>query len=122
LAKVTAAGETESVTVIYKNDMMLMANDTGVTSCDIFYAITSVLLAIAFYAAIPLGIIVGPQLFGIMGVYVIYLIWSCCHHSTRYIANLTPLEQMFVNIEAAIRAPPIVTFHIQCYHYETRVR
>jgi len=55
-----------------------------------------------------------------MGVYLIYLIWSCCHSSTKYINNLTTIEQTFVNIKAAIKSPPAISFHIQCYHYETR--
>jgi len=95
---VKQAGADKAIVVIYKNDMMIMANDSGVTCCDVFYCVVSVILAIAFYGAIPLGILIGPPLFGIMGVYLIYVIWSCCHHSTRYINHLTPLEQMFKNI------------------------
>jgi len=120
LAKVKAPGAKKSVTVIYKNDMMIMANDTGVTTCDIIYAITSVILSIAFYAAIPLGILNDPMLFLIMLVYLIYLIWSCCCNSaTRYIKNLTPLNEFFDNIKMSIKADPIIVFHIQCYHYKT---
>ena len=98
LAEVTPADAKKATTVIYKNDMMIMANDSGVTGGDIFYCLTSVFLGIAFYGAIPLGIMVGPELFGIMGVYFIYAIWSCCHYSTRYINHLTPLHEMFKNI------------------------
>jgi hypothetical protein len=113
-------GEKEFVSVIYKEDMLIMVNNSGVSACDKFYIVVSVLMMLTVYAGIPLGIIIGPQLFGLCGAYLVYLIWSCCHHSTRYVCNLKTLKETFKNIERAIKAPPIVTFHIQNYHYETR--
>lgn len=87
--------------------MKIQANESGVSGCDKFYVTVSVFLMIAFYGAIPLAIITQmDELFGIMGVYVIYIIWSCCHASTKYINNLTTIEQVFVNISAAIKSPP----------------
>ena len=38
LAEVTPAGAQSAKTVIYKNDMMIMVNDTGIDCSDICYA------------------------------------------------------------------------------------
>jgi len=101
--------------------MLIQNNKTGVSGGDLVYMIASILMFLIFYAGIPLGILVGDgELFGLMGVYIIYLIWSCCHASTAYISHLTELEQVFKNISAAIKSPPSIIFVIQNYHYETR--
>jgi len=95
-----------------------MDNDSdGVTCCDYFYAVCMVFLGVAFLAAIPLGIL---ELMGV--VYVFYLIWSCSHHATAYICNVTPLDKMFENVYAAIHAAPEIKLYIQCYHMEKRSR
>jgi hypothetical protein len=60
-----------------------MNNDSGVSCCDITYAIFSVILFLGFWGSITLGILVEPGFFGIMGVIVPYVIWSCCHPTSR---------------------------------------
>lgn len=94
--------------VIYKDDMLIQVNESGVSGCDYFYVFSSLFLMCMFYAAIPLGLLFDPYFdvrFGItMGVvYVFYMIWSCCcHPSTRYVSNLVTLQETFSNIERAI--------------------
>lgn len=88
LAKVKKQGQAEPDQVIYKNDMLIMTNNTGVNGAECFYVIFSIFLMLAVYASIPLGILLGPPYFGIAGVYLIYVIYSCCTSSTKYIKNV----------------------------------
>jgi len=91
LCKLKVKGQ-EPETVIYKDDMLIQNNKTGVSGGDLLYMIASIIMFCIFYAAIPLGLLVGEgELFSLMGVYIIYLIWSCCHASTSYISHLTEL-------------------------------
>ena len=60
LCKVKQKGEKDFQQVIFKDDMMIMSNNSGVSCCDKFYIICSVLMMLTVYAGIPLGIIVGP--------------------------------------------------------------
>jgi len=113
LAIVTKQNEAAPNTVIFKDDMKIMANDSGVTCCDYFYICVSITLFIVFYGAIPLAVLSeNSSLFGAMGVYLIYQIWSCAHHATRYLSNLIGLDKIFGKIEAAIASKPEVDFHI----------
>jgi hypothetical protein len=45
---------------------------------------------------------------------------SCCMPATRYLCKLMELDMVFATIDAAIKAPPTIDYHIQCYHMETR--
>jgi len=82
LCTLKANGEAPE-TVIYKDDMLIQNNKTGVSSGDLVYMVCSIVMMLIFYAAIPLGAFVGDgELFSLMGVYIIYLVWSCCHAST----------------------------------------
>ena len=66
-----------------------------------------------FYAAVPLAIILDEAaLFGLMGVYLIYIIWSCCHSATKYVNGLQSIAELFKNVDLAIRAPPSISMHI----------
>ena len=89
---------------------------------DIFYVIICIILMLAFYGAIPLGIIIDPNLFAIMSVWVLYVILSMLTGSCRYIRNVVGLPDVFKNIEAAILSPPKMSMSIQNYHYETKSR
>jgi len=53
------------------------------------------------------------------GGYGIYLILSWCTAACRYLCNVQTVPQVMANIEAARRADPVISFTIQCYHYET---
>jgi len=122
LCTLKAKGEAAE-TVIYKDDMLIQNNKTGISGGDLVYMCFSIFMMLVFYAAIPLGLFIGDgELFSLMGVYIIYLIWSCCHASTKYISHLVELDQVFANVSAAIKSPPQITFTIQNYHYETRRR
>ena len=45
--------------VIYKDDMKIQTNNSGVSAGDKFYVFVSFFLMLAFYAAIPLGILIN---------------------------------------------------------------
>ena len=89
---------------------------------DIFYVIISIIFMLAFYGAIPLGIIIDPNLFTIMSVWVIYVILSMITASCKYVRNVVGLPGVFKNIEAAIESPPKMTMSIQNYHHEKKSR
>ena len=59
LAKVKKPGQQEPDQVIYKNDMLIMTNNSGVNGAECFYVVFSIFLMLAVYASIPLGIILG---------------------------------------------------------------
>ena len=100
-------GDQELQTVIFKEDMKIMANDSGVSGMDYFYICLSIFLMVIFYVAIPLGLITGEPIFlAFCSVYLIYIIYSACHYSTRYLSNLIGIHKIFPNIEKAIAARP----------------
>jgi len=111
-----------ATTVVYKSDMLIMSNDSGVSCHDKIYCVVSILLALAFYGAIPLGMIVSSGYYWLMLTWLVYFCWSACHASTSYVQHLVNLDQMFKNIDAAIRAPPEINFHIECYHYGVKIK
>lgn len=103
--------------MIYVNDMKIMENDSGVDCWNIAYTIVSIFLLLAFYGAIPLALLVNrydvkEEYFAIMAVYIPYQLISCFNAATKYIRNLTTLQQTFLNIEAAILAAPIIHLEI----------
>ena len=76
---------------------------------------------LAFYAAIPLAIFLqNENLFYIMIVGFVYIVMSACTDTCKYINNLVELPKVFQNIAKAIRNAPVKSFHISCYHWETR--
>jgi len=92
LARRKAPGQQEGEQVIYKNDMLIMANSSGVNGCECFYVIFSIFMMLGVYAAAPLAIFLKEDgLYGIFGCYLIYAIYSCCTSSTKYINNLCTL-------------------------------
>lgn len=92
---------------------------TGTEKCNAVFAITMMFL---FYCMIPLGLIQDPDLcFLMIVIFIIYITHACCIASTKFIHNVVGLEKTFENIDNAIKAAPQVSFHIQNYHYETRV-
>jgi hypothetical protein len=106
--------------VIYKDDMMIKSKQ-GLSSTDKCYVTFAIIFMIAFYGAIPLGVIVDDALFAIMSIWVIYCCWSsCCNKSTKFISGLIPIQQVYPAISAAIQVAPAVSMTIQNYHYVTR--
>lgn len=98
LAEMKPAGAKKAMTVIYKNDMMIMENDSGVSCRDICYCISSIIICLTFYSAIPLGIMINRNFFYIFLVWLIYIVISAMHPSSEYVKNLTPLDHKFKNI------------------------
>lgn len=89
---------------------------------DTFYVFASIILMLIFLAAIPLGIIIDPNLFGFMGVWAVYNILSCFTATSAYINNLVQFSEMIKNIEAAISSPPTMHMSVQNYHYKTKYK
>lgn len=107
--------------VIYKDDMAIKCK-TGLSGADQCYVIFAIIFMIAFYGAIPLGIMsYNPVFFSIMSVWLVYCCWSmCCNKATKFITGLIPLQQVYPAISAAILVGPSVSMVIQNYHYVTR--
>ena len=73
-----AGGDPEHV--IFKNDMLIMTNNSGLSCGDIAYMIVSFCLMVLIYGCWPLAKWTYEPLFLIFfSVYIIYVIWSCCH-------------------------------------------
>lgn len=128
LAKFKKKGSTEFEFVIYKNDMQIKSTKGGIKCEDCCYLIFAIMLMLGGYCALPLYFLNGTSLhnnehtFWILGgCYLFYMIYSCCTSSSKYLRNCTDVDQVFRNIDMAIRSPPKVSFRIQCYHYETRI-
>ena len=105
-------GDKDPVEVLFKDDIVIQQAGQLFWQ-DYLYVFTSVLFLIAFYASFPLAIFLrNSSLFAIAGVWLLYLVYSCLTNSTKYINNTVDLTQVFININNAILARPIVKFHI----------
>ena len=98
LAKLQPKGSKERYTVIYKNDMQINTRTSNLSCGDCFYVVFSICLMLTFYAAIPVGILIDNSYFGIMGVYLIYIIYSACTGATKYINNLKELPVLMRDV------------------------
>jgi hypothetical protein len=85
---------TESV--IFKDDLLIRTNSDGIRNKDIAYLTASIFLVLIFYGALPLGVIINDEPFWtFLTMFIslsIYIVWSCCHDSTKYIYGLVPLH------------------------------
>ena len=55
------------------------------------------------------------------GGYLFSVIESFCSSSFQYLTNPTDQEQVNEHLIAMRSVAPVWSFHIQCYHYETRI-
>ena len=53
-------------------------------------------------------------------VYLIYLIASFTSHTCKYLNNKKSNSNMYITMGNLFRTQPTITFHVECYHYETR--
>lgn len=119
LAKFKKKGQSDFEFVIYKDDMQIKSSAGGIKGADCFYLFCAVLFMLGGYCAIPLYFIKGtglendPNTFWILGsCYLLYIIYSCCTSSSKYLRNCINIDNVFKNIDLAIRSPPKVTFRI----------
>ncbi|CAJ1391828.1 unnamed protein product [Effrenium voratum] len=87
----------------------------GVIWCSIIYAVLAMLI----------DGYVDTQMLAPMGIaYFIYLIHLCfCVRLTRALVNATEgIEQVIDKMDRPRYENPCFTWHVQCYHYETRTR
>jgi hypothetical protein len=61
--------------VIYKDDMMIKSKQ-GLRTSDKVYVFFAVIFMLAFWGAIPLGILVEQTLFALMSCWLVYCCWS----------------------------------------------
>ena len=66
-------------TVIYKDDMRIETNNSGLTGCDKFYILVALFLAFIFLVATPVGLVTKYKAALILSFsYVVLLVVSCC--------------------------------------------
>ena len=95
LAKVQKPGVKEPMFVIYKDDMMIMTNVSGFELKERIYCGFALVIMITCYLAAPLGFFIDQNLYFMFLSYIVYVIYSCCISSTRYIKNLVSLDDLF---------------------------
>ena len=101
--------------VIFKDGMEIHLTKEPLRTGSIMF---SVLIMLAFYSGIALGIIVDSVYFFILFVTMVYICYVCCCNETcKYLSNLLELKTVFLNIGTAIASPPTINWHISCYHY-----
>jgi hypothetical protein len=99
--------------------MRIMANNSGLSGCDKFYAfwgIFSLICTLAsgavggikFNDAGPLGMIIVL----VPAFYFILLLVSCCMPATRYLCNLVEQPKLKAKIEEALESEPDVNYYI----------
>jgi len=57
LAYITKQGDSKPTTVIFKDDMRIQANNSGLTSCDKFYVVLSITMFVFFLIGLATGTI-----------------------------------------------------------------
>jgi hypothetical protein len=76
----------KAMTVIFKNDILIMHNESGLSRYDICYAISSAIFFLSFFGFFACGILVGEEAFICFILclvpYLWYISWSCYHHPT----------------------------------------
>ena len=88
------------MTVIFKNDILIMHNDSGVSRDDICYAISSAIFFLSFYGFIAFGILVNHEFFGILPIPILlYMVLSCLlYPNTKYIKHTRTLTETHENV------------------------
>ena len=109
--------------------MRIMANNTGLSCCDKFYAFWAILSLIITLAGAVMGVLshvnrdmnmLAPGFALVPIFYFNLVIFSCCMPATRYLCNLVEQPKLKAKIELAIESEPDINYYIQCYHYEWR--
>lgn len=82
----------------------------------------SIWLASVMMAFIIVSIITMNPLFliGTAVTYLIHLIESCCSSTKKYLKNSLDQDAVQELITKIHKTPPIIRWHVECYHYETR--
>jgi hypothetical protein len=53
--------------------------------------------------------------------YLVYIILEFCSPTSKYLCNKTSDQGIYQKMGAHFQTPPVITFHCECYHYETRI-
>ena len=65
---------------------------------------------------------IQPFFYALGGCYFIYLILEFCSPTCRYLVHKRSNEGIKDKMRKLFVACPVITFHAECYHYETRHR
>lgn len=64
-----------------------------------------------------------PMIWGVTAILLLtYWIYAGQHPALRYLLNLNPIEDVVAYVKRIEAAAPTISFHGECYHYETRTR
>ena len=86
--------------------------------CWIFQITTWATLIVSIIIAIN-G---SAEFFACFGVcYLVYIILEFCSPTSKYLCNKTSDQGIYQKMGAHFQTPPVITFHCECYHYETRI-
>jgi TMEM151 family len=87
------------------------------------FIIHGLIFNIAVWLTLVYCLIVGEEAFSILiFVYISYFVESLFAPTLRYLWNLNQVEDIVSYIERLKTYPPEISFHCECYHYETRTR
>ena len=134
----TVNGQQVQELIVFKKGIQVAKNKKGVECGDIFLAFVSCILFVVYFGAIPFALanfgfkeafLTGKSdqvvVIAIIAV-IVWCVWMCCascaSDSAKYIQNMEDFVDCLENIDRAIKAPPEIYWHIECWHYETRTR
>ena len=52
--------------------------------------------------------------------YLIYIILEFCSYTSKYLCNKSSDQGIYHKMGKYFQTPPVIRFHCECYHYETR--
>ena len=129
-------GKPHQELIVFKKGIQVAKNQKGVECGDYCLSFISFILFFVYFGALPyyLSQFDLPIFFRtgnldptviIVAVFV-WIIWMCtaynCSASAQYIHNMQDFVECLNNIDKAIKSPPEIYWHIECYHWETRTR
>ena len=90
------------------------------------YNATCWIFQITTWATLIISIIVAIKgsagVFASFGIsYLVYIILEFCSPTSKYLCNKTSDQGIYQKMGAHFQTPPVITFHCECYHYETRI-
>jgi hypothetical protein len=129
-------GKPHQELIVFKKGIQVAKNQKGIECGDYFLAFVSFILFIAYFGAfpfylsrfdLPVFFVTGEFNPGVTAAaFVVWVIWMCsaynCSASAQYIHNMQDFVECLNNIDKAIKSPPEIYWHIECYHWETRTR
>lgn len=100
--------------------MRIMANNSGLTCCDKFYAFFAIFSLIIVLAAAATGGIgftdmksgLHMAIAAVPLFYFIMTVFSCCMPATKYLCNIVEQPKLKAKIELALESEPDINYYI----------